>query len=438
MWNTTRSRPAALAIMVALAAMAAAATAATQAGQAHSHASSWRPVTDDEGVAPRPAVENTPAVEATFLRESYAPGTFATLVLWRPEGALTLQVLQSGPEQVITRSHIDVRGVPMGPPTTVAPHEAHAPIRVAIGGWPSGLYFARLEAADGRVGFAPFIVRPSRLGTNHVLVVLPTYTWQAYNFRDDNGDGRGDTWYAGWKQNWANLARPYLDRGVPPHFCSYDLPFLNWLAQSGKQVDFFADSDLGAVASAAALARAYRLIVFPGHHEYVTTREYDLVTGYRDLGGHLMFLSANNFFRRIDLRGNRMILVGLWRDLGRPEAALIGVQYRGNDEGQHKGPWIVRNAEAEPWLFAGTGLHDGMPLGIAGTEIDKTAAASPKNVRVIADIRNLLGPGFTAQMTYYQTPAGAEVFAAGAFTLAGSMRQPLIQQLAENLWNRLA
>jgi hypothetical protein len=30
------------------------------------------------------------------------------------------------------------------------------------------------------------------------------------------------------------------------------------------------------------------------------------------------------------------------------------------------------------------------------------------------------------------------VFAAGAFTLAGSMRQPLIRQLIENLWNRLA
>src|SRR5205085_5924646 len=124
----------------------------------------------------------------------------------------------------------EMHGVPVRPARTLAPHAAHVPIRVAVGGWPSGLYFACLEAADGRVGFAPFIVRPRRLGTNHVLVVLPTYTWQTYNFRDDNGDGLGDTWYAGWKQNWARLARPYLDRGAPPHFCSYDLPFLNWLA----------------------------------------------------------------------------------------------------------------------------------------------------------------------------------------------------------------
>jgi hypothetical protein len=30
------------------------------------------------------------------------------------------------------------------------------------------------------------------------------------------------------------------------------------------------------------------------------------------------------------------------------------------------------------------------------------------------------------------------VFSAGAFTLAGSMRQPAVQRLVENLWARLA
>ena len=43
-----------------------------------------------------------------------------------------------------------------------------------------------------------------------------------------------------------------------------------------------AQSDLEAASSARALAAAYDLIVFPGHHEYVTTREYDLVEGYRE------------------------------------------------------------------------------------------------------------------------------------------------------------
>ena len=43
--------------------------------------------------------------------------------------------------------------------------------------------------------------------------------------------------------------------------------------------------------------------MFPGHHEYVTTREYDVIERYRDLGGNLMFLSANNFFWRVVRHG---------------------------------------------------------------------------------------------------------------------------------------
>ena len=44
----------------------------------------------------------------------------------------------------------------------------------------------------------------------------------------------------------------------------------------------------------------------------------------------------------------------------------------------------------------------------------------------------------TAQRTsYYETARGAKVFAAGAFTIAGSVLQPQVSQLLENLWARL-
>ena len=169
----------------------------------------------------------------------------------------------------------------------------------------------------------------------------------------------------------------------------------------------------------------------------MTEREYDVVQRYRDLGGNLAFLSANNFFWRIDKHGNTITRVAQWRQLGRPEAALIGVMYRGNDDGSSRAPWIVRNADAARWLFHATGLRNGMPLGTAGIEIDRTASTSPRGVQVLADVRDLFGPGFTAQMTYYETPRGARVFAAGAFTLAGSARNPQIDQLLCNLWQRL-
>lgn len=391
----------------------------------------------DEGLAPRPKWEQAPSVEATFLRDSYRPGATAMLVLWHAERVLTLRIFHAGPENEPTVGNITMNGVPVTAPIEVGAHKAHMPIRVRIGDWPSGLYFARLRAADGRIGFAPFVVAPRRIGEHRVLVVVPTYTWQAYNFRDDNSDGRGDTWYAGWKQDWAKLARPFLGRGVPPHFWHYDQPFLYWLAHTNRKVDVFSDSDLAAVPDARKLAAAYDLIVFPGHHEYVRTHEYDVIQGYRDLGGNLMFLSANDFFWKITLKGNTMTRVAQWRDVGRPESALIGVQFIGTDEGVHRGPWQLSGYSSCPWMFDGTGLTGGSGFGNAGIEIDHTSSASPKGIHVVAEIPHLFGPRFTAQMTYYETPAGAKVFAAGAFSIAGSAENPVVGRVLGNLWDRL-
>ncbi len=59
-------------------------------------------------------------------------------------------------------------------------------------------------------------------------------------------------------------------------------------------------------------------------------------------------------------------------------------------------------------------------------------------MKVLAELPNLFGRGFTGQMTYYETPAGARVFAAGAFTLAGMAEGPVVGRLLSNLWDRLA
>lgn len=390
-----------------------------------------------EGRAPT-VIELTPAVEATFPRESYAPGSTATLEVWNKARGLSLQVFQVGPEHTRTVGNITMNGVPVTKPIAVGTSSGRKTIRVRIGAWPTGVYFARLTAADGRLGYAPFLVRPKRLGEHEIAVVMPTLTWQAYNLRDDDGDGKGDSWYANWSHKTVRLGRPFLNRGVPNYFHSYDLPFLHWLSWNGREVDYLAQSDLEGARSASELARAYDLIVFPGHHEYVTTREYDLVEGYRDLGGNLMFLSANNFFWRVIKQGDMIVKTQQWRDLGRPEAALIGVQYRGNDNGAHRGRWILRNASAGSWIFSGTGLRAGKAFANGSIEIDRTSGASPRNVQVLAEIRNLFGPGFTAQMTYYETPRGAKVFAAGAFTLAGASLRPEVSTVLENLWDRLA
>jgi hypothetical protein len=293
-----------------------------------------------------------------------------------------------------------------------------------------------VTAADGRVGYAPLVVRPRRFGAHRVALVLATNTWQAYNFADEDGDGWGDSWYVDGSVRRVDLERPYLDFGVPYRFHDWDLTFVSWLDSTGKRVDFLTDDDLERVQSPAELARAYDLIVFPGHEEYVTRHVYDLVRGYRDLGGHLAFLAANNFFRQVSRQGRGIVRGRLWRDLGLPEAALVGAQYVGSNHGERQEPFVVRGASVAPWLFDGTGLRDGDAFGRYGIEIDARTPASPPGTQLLAEIPSLVA-GRSAEMTYYETAAGAKVFDAGALDFAASLDQPPVSRLVENLWSRL-
>jgi hypothetical protein len=433
---------AALARVLALGAVLAAAAVSSLTGASAPPAGpAWlRGLDADElelvGYAGRVPDSKRPKLTAFFPRESYRPGSTARLVITDTASSVSLQVFRSGGETAApTRANDVLLGAPVTSPVRIGAVHGRRTVRVPLRSWPSGVYFVRLTAPRGRIGYAPFVLRPRTLGEHDVAIVLPTQTWQAYNFRDDDGDGKPDSWYA--QGNTARLARPFLDRGVPPHFKYYDAPFLRWAESTGHAADYLSDGDLNAT-TGPALRRAYQLLVFEGHHEYVTTHEYDAVTRFRNRGGNLAFLSADNFFWKITKRGPVMTRVARWRDLGRPEAALVGVQYYHNDMGEHRGAWIVqRGASSVRWLFRGTRLTVGDPLSNGGIEADQATSASPRGLRIVAKIPNLYRDGRDADMTYYETPAGAKVFAAGAFTLAGAVNQPDVRSLITNLWERL-
>ena len=402
-----------------------------------SPASTVAPGFQTTGTVARVKPSKRPGIEAAFPHDSYRPGTPARMVIFSKRASdVRMQIFRAGTETGRIGPRDEMRGTAVTPVRQLGNLRRNQTVQLRIPDEPTGLYFVKLVAGP-RVGYAPFILRPDRLGRHRIGVVMPTFTWQAYNFHDDDEDGESDTWYdAPGRKMTARLGRPYENRGVPPHYKYYDQPFLQWLYQEKRAVEYLGQTDV-ARSTGRELAKAYDLIIFPGHHEYVTKHEYDAVEGFRNRGGNLMFLSANNFFWKVVTRGNVMYRVRKWRDLGRPEAALIGVQYIGNDMGEHRAPWIVRDVSAAPWLFAGTDLHNASRLSSAGIEIDKMQPSSPRGTKVLADLPNLLGPGMTGQMTYYEK-GDAKVFAAGAFTLAGSVRQPTVDRMMDNLWERLS
>jgi hypothetical protein len=385
---------------------------------------------------------------AGFQARSYAPGQVAVLDIGGSQtNSATIQIFQAGASG--TPGPAAAPGwdkSTFGKPVTT-PEQVHRPsgarhwrVHIRLGSnWPSGDYVARLSW-PGHTDYAPFVLRPSRLGTAPVLVVEPTNTWHAYDVVD------GDSWYLDSSVHVIDLTHPFassrvsgkpVPAGLPEQFQRFDLGLLRWYWHSGFRADFISDDDLERISSAGQLSR-YRLIVFAGHEEYVTSHTFDLITRYRDGGGNLAFLSANNFFYKVEVSGNTMTGRTMWRAVGRPEAALVGSQYAGWDEGKYPNrPYRIVNTAAAPWLFKGTGLHDGSAVGNYGIEVDEPNSASPPHTHVLAVIPNELGPGKPAEMTIY-TRGRSTVFDAGAINFGASAHWPALSRFFSNLWSHLS
>jgi hypothetical protein len=385
---------------------------------------------------------------AGFQARSYAPGQVAVLAIRGGDtNRAALQIFRAGASG--TPGPAAAPGwdkATFGKPAT-RPQQVHRPtgvsrwlVHVRLGSdWPSGDYVARLTWGR-HADYAPFVLRAGRLGAAPVLVVEPTNTWHAYD------DVDGDSWYLNPAVHHIDLTHPFaasrvngqpVPAGLPEQFQRFDVGFLRWYWRSGYRADFISDDDLEHISNARQLSH-YRLIVFGGHEEYVTSHTFDVITAYRNGGGNLAFLSANNFFYRVEVSGNTMTGRTPWRNLGRPEAALVGAQYAGWDEGNYPNrPYRITNTAAAPWLFQGTGLHDGSIVGNYGIEVDEPNSASPPHTHVLAVIPNELGPGKPAEMTIY-TRGRSTVFDAGAINFEASAHWPALSRFFSNLWSHLS
>ena len=106
-----------------------------------------------EGRAPT-AAELEPSVEAAFPDQSYGPGATASLVFFNSASGVSVQLFQIGREQASTVQTDQLQGVPVTHSEWVGTVHPGRSLPVHIGSWASGLYFARLQSSDGRVGFA--------------------------------------------------------------------------------------------------------------------------------------------------------------------------------------------------------------------------------------------------------------------------------------------
>ncbi len=282
------------------------------------------------------------------------------------------------------------------------------------------------------------------------------------------------------------------------HFVA-DTHLLAWLEDKGFAFDIITDEDLDN--EGLALLSPYRVLLTGSHPEYHTPRMLDAIEAYTHQGGRLCYLGGNGFYWRIardpalphtiEIRRaeggirawqaepgeyfNQLdgALGGMWRRSRRPPQRLVGVGFSGQGlfEGTHYRRLPASYHPDHVWMFDGIdddvigdyGLSGG---GAAGFEFDRADPdlGTPENAVILARSENppahvtvvpeeLLSHLATvngeppdalkrAEIVYFRTPSGGEVFSTGSITFCGSLWrngfEGPVSRLLENVVRRFA
>ena len=338
---------------------------------------------------------------------------------------------------------------------------------LAVGAdWVSGVYVAIVStiANGGHQSTVPFLVRAD-VRPAPLLYLAAMTNYQAYNNYPDDGPvpsiGRSlydsNSGYAPGTTVRRSAARVSFDRpwargnGIAQLF-DYEAPLIQFLERFGYDVSYAADLDLDQRGE----AQRHRAILVAGHSEYWSRGMFESLVAARDAGTSVACFSSNALYWQVRFEDDRRTVVGYknsdnrgytpaslnrtdpvadasrgarWRDLGTPEAGLLGVQYVTNS-------WCDPRIVGYPlvpkdtghWAFEETGLQAGVaiPGDLAGYEIDTYTApgGQPAIVRPVgaAEFATLMESPFTGNDTnrytqhsvLYEAPSGALVFATGS------------------------
>lgn len=203
--------------------------------------------------------------------------------------------------------------------------------------WPRGVYLAKLTGARGSESGILFVVRGSSPAA--LLCQLPVTTYQAYN--NWGGKSLYDFQSPGGRAFHVSFDRPYSadalvgDRGF--FYCDFQL--VRWLESQGYDVAYCTNIDIHRERD---LASDHAVYVSCGHDEYWSLEMMDHVERARDVGTHLLFLSADSCHWVIRMEDDHRVAACYkhadidpvhpatvrFRDpqIGRPEVTLMGVQ----------------------------------------------------------------------------------------------------------------
>jgi N,N-dimethylformamidase len=373
----------------------------------------------------------------------------------------------------------------------------------------SGVYAVRLQADDDE-WYVTFFVRPPRgTATAKLAFLASTVTYLAYSnyhwmLHDTHGEvdesfwttlDKGDVFLQehnelglstydhhsdGSGVRYASRLRPVLNMAPKTPLWSFnaDTHILGWLENQGIEYDVITDEDIHE--EGASLLDRYDAVLTGTHPEYYTTPMWDGLRAYLARKGRLIYLGGNGFIWRCALSDEMPGILelrraedgiryrdeepgeyyleftgeygGLWRRLGMPPQALVGVGTvaTGFDfSGHYRRKQVSFDPRAD-FIFDGIGddevIGDFGILGdgASGSEIDAVdpMLGTPTHTLVVASSeghsRNTYlvpdetgfhhsamdgaqNPKIKADMTFFETPGGGAVFSVGSIAWGASL-----------------
>jgi hypothetical protein len=305
----------------------------------------------------------------------------------------------------------------------------------ATSGWPPGSYLLRLDASSGAQRYVPLVVdSPSVAG--RVVLVQPVTSYQAYNSWGGADLYNGPDGSYSSRARAVSFDRPYQSEDGAADFFQLEQPLVSLAERLGLPLAYRTGVDLDEDPHALDGAAA---VVSEGHDEYWSPEMRAVLTAARDHGSDLAFFGANAVFRKIRFEdsalGRDRVVVnyknpqedplygkddaqvtGDWPSPpdAQPESPLIGQAYA-CFSGLYE-PLVVTDAGS--WIWAGSGVRNGESLpravGPESDHVDPTGAG-PAQVSVAAHspVRCAFTSATSSDVTFYQAPSGAGVFATG-------------------------
>lgn len=353
-----------------------------------------------------------PYIEAYTDKKSYLPGETIHFHVSTNAETYSIEIRKEQWQRVMIAK---VAGLPGGfhetPPYEQRPWAEGAgwPVGyswVVPAEWENGNYLALLRTTSGEYTYTyhPFIVRTrSPSSRSKVAFVMNYNTRNAYNrwggkslyFTRVPDDGH--------KGVEVTFLRPFEASSGRGNNYWGQWEVSSQLIADGFDPEFITEWD---ICSNPAILRAYHVLVFAGHHEYISRRTYDALEAHHRRGGHLAFFSGNDIWWqvRFEDNGNRMVgyrsyalredpmrgvddarVTTLWKEkpLDRPAEALQGVSYVLYSYCFEREDFIVQ--DCNHFMFEGTGLGNGDAFGYktASGENDDIGPSSPPIMDVV-------------------------------------------------------